>query len=1043
VQCCDGDGIIGTLTPDQFAVLKMVAKPIFESFHYNFAEELIHSACDSVSLFSDMSDKDRATLATKVDVVTFSPGSSVYKQGSVGKSFFVVVQGAIEELVEQHNEETGVVTCEPGPVYLPGQFFGEQALVTQTCYPSTMTCIETCVLLSINQDAYRSVFVGKQRISEIEIKLAGERVELKYIIMHPQGFLLFSEFVNKERSAENLNFYIHCEHFEEMCKLIKKKSRKHGAYSSNHSHHNRHSSNRHTSSRASHRQNAHEHFVPVSSSPFANVNHRKHVQNVLTMPSARAPEQPSTQGGADAKKQPLFQIPDVSNPSLSSGGGDNSCVNVGEVTTTASGIEVDMATPGNNGNSANNSLTKNEPRSFNTSSFNTSCDSSESLLRSPIVNLKGLAAAMNEDALSEQQGGHHHHHHKHKILLAPVLPPHRTLHPQGSQEETSSHSGHSPGSKPMTLGVQGNAVAPTAIEDGKTDDEGNESKSALTASNAGTGAGTGSRTGRTVTMLLKAPSTDTVTLTNPQTPRTVDNFSLHGPVVSPSVMMSPYSRKTEHWKSTSIKYFKQQSMKMSTISAENETTNEVPISARQRANTCTAQSTPLEALFTGGYRTKPVPATTDLHSTGNSRVKSYQVAADLGDVKAAGLSVGMALSGAAAGTTAGAGAGIAGTAVASGLPPMNEDGAYSEATDPSDCAQFHLLGRLISEESQVSNTTSIVGDLTTATAMSASTIANSAKEPPGQHQYIHQYQPLHKVNSQQSGSTHQFNSPSTPITPLTATPERAQGSGPGATGTTATTDSAATVGTATVTGSTQGLATSTLNSVGIHSHFDLGAAESEAVTEKMLDSVRVPKRPVVQPIALTASMDEAANHSAHVTSLHAHAGHALIKGGSMNMDGGIDIDDRTGLQKANRGQHIPATHLERVISFQTHYHHNFAMSTGDNGTNSNNNSIVVSTSVTVNNTVTGVNNSASSELDGVMVLNSNLKGIRDYLQTIIDKHVKEGAAEEVNLPGTLRAKLCKSFADWCEACAPLISGVTSFGLKSTEEVPLATIVFCY
>jgi hypothetical protein len=57
----------------------------------------------------------------------------------------------------------------------------------------------------------------------------------------PQGCLLFSEFVNKVRSAEDLDFYIHCEHFEEMCKLIKKKSRKHGAYSSNHSHHNRHS----------------------------------------------------------------------------------------------------------------------------------------------------------------------------------------------------------------------------------------------------------------------------------------------------------------------------------------------------------------------------------------------------------------------------------------------------------------------------------------------------------------------------------------------------------------------------------------------------------------------------------------------------------------------------------------------------------------------------------------------------------------------------------------------------------------------------------
>jgi signal-transduction protein with cAMP-binding, CBS, and nucleotidyltransferase domain len=94
-----------------------------------------------LAVYSEMSDKDRAMLATKVDVVTVAPGSSVYKQGHVGKCFYVVVQGAVEELFEYTNCETGVKTCEPGPVYLAGQFFGEQALVTESHYPSTMTCI--------------------------------------------------------------------------------------------------------------------------------------------------------------------------------------------------------------------------------------------------------------------------------------------------------------------------------------------------------------------------------------------------------------------------------------------------------------------------------------------------------------------------------------------------------------------------------------------------------------------------------------------------------------------------------------------------------------------------------------------------------------------------------------------------------------------------------------------------------------------------------------------------------------------------------------
>ena len=112
----------------------------------------------------------------------------------------------------------------PGALYLPGQYFGEQCMVSGAIYPSTMTCVEPTLVLAINDVVYKSVFTNKTKLAEINIRLMGAKAELEDILMHQKGFDLLHRFVVAEHSAENLTFWTAVDKFEEMCVLLERQA---------------------------------------------------------------------------------------------------------------------------------------------------------------------------------------------------------------------------------------------------------------------------------------------------------------------------------------------------------------------------------------------------------------------------------------------------------------------------------------------------------------------------------------------------------------------------------------------------------------------------------------------------------------------------------------------------------------------------------------------------------------------------------------------------------------------------------------------------
>ncbi len=77
------------------------------------------AALAGVPMFSDFSKKHLQRLAADTDELTFAPGEAVVREGDLGETLFVVLEG--EGKVLRGSRKVGTV--------LPGDFFGELAAI--------------------------------------------------------------------------------------------------------------------------------------------------------------------------------------------------------------------------------------------------------------------------------------------------------------------------------------------------------------------------------------------------------------------------------------------------------------------------------------------------------------------------------------------------------------------------------------------------------------------------------------------------------------------------------------------------------------------------------------------------------------------------------------------------------------------------------------------------------------------------------------------------------------------------------------------------
>eukprot|EP00981_Chlorochromonas_danica_P000013 scaffold17_cov187-Ochromonas_danica.AAC.9 len=115
---------------------------LFGSMEDIVQESVGVSMLKKVSILSSLSDSQLSTIARRLSSKQFIEGEIIIKQGDVGDSFYMLIEGAVSIQV---NHIT-VATLEPGT------FFGEMALLSNEKRSATVSavCDTTCLVLSRN-----------------------------------------------------------------------------------------------------------------------------------------------------------------------------------------------------------------------------------------------------------------------------------------------------------------------------------------------------------------------------------------------------------------------------------------------------------------------------------------------------------------------------------------------------------------------------------------------------------------------------------------------------------------------------------------------------------------------------------------------------------------------------------------------------------------------------------------------------------------------------------------------------------------------------
>jgi small-conductance mechanosensitive channel/CRP-like cAMP-binding protein len=129
------------------------------------------AALASVSIFSALSDEQRAELARITRVGLYAAHEIVVRGGEPGSSMFIVARGAVSVTLEAG----GVEVARLGP----GTFFGEMSLLTGEPRSATVAAVTDSELLEITAESFRRFVLDNPAVvDQITAKVAARSAEL-------------------------------------------------------------------------------------------------------------------------------------------------------------------------------------------------------------------------------------------------------------------------------------------------------------------------------------------------------------------------------------------------------------------------------------------------------------------------------------------------------------------------------------------------------------------------------------------------------------------------------------------------------------------------------------------------------------------------------------------------------------------------------------------------------------------------------------------------------------------------------------------------
>lgn len=102
----------------------------------------------NISLFKDLEDSDYEKIAQVVEKGNVPEGTEFCKQGEIGESFFMLVEGEVVVTKEENGQKSVLNVIKASD---ESNFFGEMALIDGTPRTATITAKTDCVILEIEK----------------------------------------------------------------------------------------------------------------------------------------------------------------------------------------------------------------------------------------------------------------------------------------------------------------------------------------------------------------------------------------------------------------------------------------------------------------------------------------------------------------------------------------------------------------------------------------------------------------------------------------------------------------------------------------------------------------------------------------------------------------------------------------------------------------------------------------------------------------------------------------------------------------------------
>lgn len=137
----------------------------FDGHHHQDLVELLRK----VDLFRPLSEEDRNDIAGDLERIHLATGDTLVRQGTRGKSLFILIEGLLDVFVEAEHGEERV-----GRIH-PGECFGEMSLLTGERRSATIRPAVESVVYEVHKKAIRGLMERRPALAEILANLLAER----------------------------------------------------------------------------------------------------------------------------------------------------------------------------------------------------------------------------------------------------------------------------------------------------------------------------------------------------------------------------------------------------------------------------------------------------------------------------------------------------------------------------------------------------------------------------------------------------------------------------------------------------------------------------------------------------------------------------------------------------------------------------------------------------------------------------------------------------------------------------------------------------